>query len=297
LEVQLNKLQRETEFAVDNLNKLITEMMNSNAKTDESVHKTFDGYQGRLDRHRTNIDNDHKRIRELERSVSSLLVDNVELKVQVESMADKLCRCGDRSPALSGAGTRNSPFELDYESDASYTAPPVENQVPLPVVLEQSPLPSSNQENIPPACCADPPASSDVVMVPLVESEDERVFRVSPEEAERRKKVLARLNKRVVVRQTCIRSKGKIPDRFIGRMVPGGGRKTFRDYHLGVHHEFRRNGRRIERGLGGYESSSESGSEGLSDQQDSDYHGPPGLPLAACGLSDVWVEGQRDAHW
>ena len=54
--------------------------------------------------------------------------ENLALKTQVESMADKLCHCQQGSPNIRGDGTREEPFELEYASDGEYHTPPAEEQ-------------------------------------------------------------------------------------------------------------------------------------------------------------------------
>ena len=54
--------------------------------------------------------------------------ENLTLKTQVESMADKLCHCNKGNPVVSGEGTREEPFELEYASDGEYHTPPAEEQ-------------------------------------------------------------------------------------------------------------------------------------------------------------------------
>src|SRR5882762_5011934 len=89
---------------------------------------------------------------------------NILLKTQVESMNDQLCRCSKGCPVLTGQGSADGPFELDYiGSPGSYHTPPsapVENSAPIPI-LAQTPsenLPSSDQENKIPLCCMVPTA-------------------------------------------------------------------------------------------------------------------------------------------
>jgi hypothetical protein len=192
-----------------------------------------------------------------------------ELEAQVESMTNRLCNCRATSPRLVGHGMGEDPYELEYETDREYVTPPVatpiENVVPIPVpvlALEQSPLPASDQENIPP-CCAGSSLESHV-LVPMIEDIPE-VDKMEEEAAEgRRTRMFDLMKEKTVVCQMCKKSASFKNSYHPYRLLAGQGRRVPRWYHLGVHHEFRRKGRGIEHGLGGYESSSESGSKGLS---------------------------------
>ena len=86
-------------------------------------------------------------------------------------MADKLCRCPAHSPALSGVGSRDEPFELEYEgSNESYNMPPI-----APVEMVTSPV-AVEEEVAPAPCCASPIApmipAGPAVLVPVSEGED-----------------------------------------------------------------------------------------------------------------------------
>src|SRR5882762_3678156 len=79
-------------------------------------------------------------------------------------MSDQLCRCSEGRPVLTGRGSQDEPFELDYiSSPGSYHTPPsapAENSTPIPI-LARTPseqLPSSDQENKIPLCCMVPTA-------------------------------------------------------------------------------------------------------------------------------------------
>ena len=145
----------------------------------------------------------------------------------------------------------------DACSEGSYHSPKVaeENVVPLPVpgptlpAADQS-CPPSDQENIPPCAITLPPLN---VLVPIMEEEPSRVNDCC--------------RRALVVRsQTCIKS---------------DGRRLSHPYHRPAHLQLasiskivatlqdscdqRQRRHRLKRGLGGYESSSESGEDGSSD--------------------------------
>ena len=130
-----------------------------------------------------------------------------------------------------------------------------ENTVPLPVpeptlpTIDQSCLPS-NQENIPPRTVTLPPLN---VLVPIMEEEPIRVNDCC-------RRSLA------VRSQTCIKSNGRRlshPYHHPARMQLTSVSKIFTT--LQDSFDQRRGRHLLEQGLGGYESSSESGEDGSSD--------------------------------
>ena len=87
-------------------------------------------------------------------------------------MSRQLCQCADcQGPPISAVGSPQSPsyarspspefhtppIEVCPIEDAE-TAPPSPAPIPVPHPAPESPVPFSNAENIPPACCANPPA-------------------------------------------------------------------------------------------------------------------------------------------
>ena len=142
----------------------------------------------------------------------------------------------------------------DAHSKGSYHPPKVakENVVLVPIpeptlpVVDQS-CPPSNQENILPLAMAPPPLN---VLVSIMEEEPYRV-----NECCRRSLVIHS--------QTCIKSDGRLlshPYRRPARMQLASISKVVTTLQDSCNQ--RRRHRRLERGLGGYESSSESGEDG-----------------------------------
>ena len=95
-----------------------------------------------------------------------------ELSVRGEQMSRRLCRCADcQGSPISAVG---SPMPPPYARSSSpeFHTPPIEvcliedaetppsspGPVPVPPPAPESPVLFSNAENIPPACCANPPA-------------------------------------------------------------------------------------------------------------------------------------------
>ena len=95
-----------------------------------------------------------------------------ELSVRREQMSRRLCRCADcQGPPILAVGlpmpppyARSSspefhtpPIEVHLIEDAK-TPPSSPGLILVPPPAPKSPIPFSNAENIPPACCANPPA-------------------------------------------------------------------------------------------------------------------------------------------
>ena len=94
-----------------------------------------------------------------------------ELFVQQQQMSRRLCRCADcQDPPISAVGLpqpppyarspslefHTPPIEVHPIEDAK-TPPSSPGSIPVPPPAPESPIPFSNAENIPPACCANPP--------------------------------------------------------------------------------------------------------------------------------------------
>ena len=150
---------------------------------------------------------------------------------------------------------------MEYANDGSqgsYHTPKLgeENVVPIPVVEPTLPpadqsLPASNQENVPPRMVTPPPLN---IFVPVEEE-----IRVK----ECCQRTLAVRNQRAV------RGRGAItkPFRLTGRKQLASVSKIITTLQDSC--EQRRRVCRLQRGLGGYESSSESGDDGSSDSDGS----------------------------
>ena len=157
---------------------------------------------------------------------------------------------------MSGEGTQEEPFELEYASDGEYHTPP-----------------AGEQENALPG-----------TLIPIEE--------VLPEVAEmgamqeRGREFMEAWDRSQVRRQRCVRSSGRIKAKF-HPYRKSTGQPFKRRVRLPVDSEISRNIRHLERGLGGYESDSESGSSGLSKFED--RH-----PLATIGCSGSSGGRERD---
>ena len=94
-----------------------------------------------------------------------------ELSVRQQQMSRRLCRCADRQgPPISAVGSPQPPPYARSPSPEFHTPPievhpiedaktPPSSSVPLlvPPPAPESPIPFSDAENIPSACCANPP--------------------------------------------------------------------------------------------------------------------------------------------
>ena len=95
-----------------------------------------------------------------------------ELSVRGQQMLRWLCRCADcQGPPISAVGSpqpppyarspspefHTPPIEVHPIEDVE-TPPPQYSPIPVPPPAPKSPIPFSDAEYIPPACCANPPA-------------------------------------------------------------------------------------------------------------------------------------------
>ena len=216
---------------------------------EERRDKEVDSLMERLNRHRRDLEATHSKARKTQEKIRGLEEEVLTLKVQVGSMADKVCRCSERSPALSGEGTQNAPFELDYEgSSGFYHVPPEETPAtsdePLPVVVREVVEGVLGQDDA-------------IVgrLVPIVEEEEADPSQVEREYAQRMSHTTVRPRRR---RTTTLKRQDVYPHRMTA------GRERVHPYFFRVESEYRRTLRRGHRGVSaGYQSDSESGSDGL----------------------------------
>ena len=109
-----------------------------------------------------------------------------ELSVRGQQMARRLCRCADcQGPPISAMGLPQPPPYARSPSPEFHTpplefmpvadlplSPPSPTALPIPPPVSQSPVPFPEQENAPPACCANPPMTEDPLVPIEVESDD-----------------------------------------------------------------------------------------------------------------------------
>ena len=126
----------------------------------------------RMDRHREDIDWQREECILLRAGLQENEDRTAELSVRGQQMSRWLCRCADhQGPPISAVDLPQPPLYARSPSPEFHTPPievrPIEDTKtppsqtsPLPVSppAPQSPIPFSDAENIPPACCANPPA-------------------------------------------------------------------------------------------------------------------------------------------
>ena len=140
----------------------------------------------RLDRHREDLDWDREECILLRQGLQELEDANAHLVNRTTYMARHLCRCHEgRDPPISAVGSPTPPPYPASPLEESQTPPPElmpvadlpsfppsPTALPVPPPASQFPIPFLEQENIPPACCANP-LVTEAPLVPIeVESHD-----------------------------------------------------------------------------------------------------------------------------
>ena len=137
----------------------------------------------RLDCHRFNINQLREDHNSLLEDYQELEAEAAALRIRLSHMQEQLCHCADcRNPPISAVGSLALPAvpaSPEY-SPEFYTpsievrslgtissAPSTPEPIPIPPPVT-SPLPSSDAENIPLACCSNPPPSC-APLVPIEE--------------------------------------------------------------------------------------------------------------------------------
>jgi hypothetical protein len=117
------------------------------------VRTTFDEVDRHLARHRrelkTLVQEDEDMAKKFDVNTGVLCDSLSAIEAKIESMVDKLCHCSPKSP-LSGKGTSDSPYELEYADGDTPTEVPVENVTPLPVPTPSVAPQDSDAKNAPP---------------------------------------------------------------------------------------------------------------------------------------------------
>jgi hypothetical protein len=140
---------------------MIVNLIVDTQERDEAFGKRFQSHSDRAGRHRNEINKLVEHFGVMERRMELLEMENMDMKVRMESLADKACHCGDKTPvSWRGRGTVDEP--LEYDDDEAYNTPlvasPDENTAPLPV---------------PPPCCRARSPPADRPLVPI--QEDDKV--------------------------------------------------------------------------------------------------------------------------
>ena len=138
-----------------------------------------------LDRHREDLNWEREECILLRQGLQELEDTGAQLVNDMTSMSRRLCRCHEgRGPPISAVGSPTPPYPaspseefqtppLEFMPVADLpSSPPSPTALPVPPPVSQSPIPFLEQENIPPACCADPLVTK-APLVPIeVESHD-----------------------------------------------------------------------------------------------------------------------------
>ena len=128
-------------------------------------------HKEQMDHHREDIDWQRDKYILLRVGLQGNKDGTAELSVQGQQMSRRLCRCADhQGPPISTVGSPQPPPYARSPSPEFHTPPievhPIEDTetspaqtgpLPVPPPAPESPIPFSNVENIPPACCANPP--------------------------------------------------------------------------------------------------------------------------------------------
>ena len=237
-----------------------------------------------LDRHRFDINQPREDHNSLKEDYQELEAENAALRIRLSHMQNQLCHCADcHNPPISAVGSPALPAvpaspeyspefhtpSIEVRSLGSVSsAPSTPDPIPVPPPVA-SPLPSSDAENIPPTCCSNPPPPH-APLVPIEEvmsdAEDLDAMAEWAEQALDEEVALSFLNRNNQGRGACRQAVHSLSCRihpYAHRMQPGDHRPRRRvGIFNGLNQQQARCNRRSERGLGGYESSSEGSSNG-----------------------------------
>ena len=198
---------------IDSLKELIRDLRGDVGE----IMSTHDGQEedlnSRLDCHRFDINQlweDHNSLRE---EYQKLEAEAAALRIRISHMQDRLCHCSDRrNPPISAVGSPALPavptspeFSPEFHTPSIEVrslglvslAPLTPEAIPIPPPVA-SPLPSSDAENIPPACCSNPsPPRAPLVPIEEVmsDAEDSEVMAERVEQALDEEVALSFLNR------------------------------------------------------------------------------------------------------
>ena len=207
-------------------------------------------------------------------------------------MLRQLCRCADRQgPPISAVGspqpppyTRSSSLEFHTPSievlliEDAKTPPAPSSPIPVPPPAPESPIPFSDAENIPPACCANPPtprAPLQPIEEVVSDAEDSNMVAERLEDQIGEETALSFLtgsNQGQGARHRAVRGLVRCPAPYPHRIQPGDHSRP-RSFKLKGEQLQRQRNRRYDLGRGGYQCSSS-----LSDSSSEDcvlLDGPP----------------------
>ena len=202
-------------------------------------------------------------------------------------MQNCLCHCAERhNPPISAVGSPDLPeVPASPEYSPEFHTPSIEvrslgtvssapmtpDPIPIPPPVA-SPLPSSDAENIPPACCSNPlPPCAPLVPIEEImsDAEDSDAMAERAEQALDEEVALSFLNQNnqgCGARRQAVHSLSRCTHPYAHQMQPGDHPPRRRvGIFDGINQQQARLNHHSERGLGGYESSSEGSSYGGDD--------------------------------
>ena len=282
------KTKQETDFKteIDSLKELIRDLQ-GDVREIMSIH---DGQEedlnSRLDRHCFDINQlreDHNSLRE---DYQELEAEAAALRICLHDMQNCLCHCSERrNPPILAVGSPNLPTvpaspkyspefhtpSIEVQSLGTVSlAPLTPDPIPVPPPVT-SPLPSSDAENIPPACCSNPPPPR-APLVPIEEvmsdAEDSDVMVERVEQALDEEIALSFLNQNNQghrARRQAVRSLSHHTHPYAHQMQPGDHCPRRGGIFNGLNQQQAHLNHCSEQGLGGYESSLEGSSYGSDD--------------------------------
>ena len=281
------KQEADCKREIDSLKELIRNLRGDVGETMSMHNGQEEDLNSRLDCHRFDINQLREDHNSLKEEYQELEAEAAVLRIHLNHMQERLCHCADRhNPPISAVGSLAFPavptspeYSPEFHTPSIEvrslgtvsSAPSTPEPIPIPPPVA-SPLPSSDVENIPPACCSNPlPPCAPLVPIEEVmsDAEDSDAMAERAEQALDEEVALSFLNQNnqgCGARRQAVRSLSCRTHPYAHRMQPGDHRPRRRVRIFdGINQQQAQLNRRSERGLGGYESSSEGSSYGGDD--------------------------------
>ena len=278
------KQEADCKMEIDSLKELIRDLRGDVGEIMLMHDGQEENLNSRLDRHRFDINQLREDHNSLKEDYQELEAEAAALRIRLNHMQERLCHCADRrNPPISTVGSPAFPavpaspeYSPEFHTPSIEvrslgtvsSAPSTPEPIPIPPPVT-SPLPSSDAENIPPACCANPlPPRAPLVPIEEVMSnaEDSDAMVERAEQALDEEVALSFLNRNNQGSGACrqaVRSLSHHTHPYAHRMQPGDHCPRRRvSIFNGINQQQARLNCRSERGLSGYESSSEGSSYG-----------------------------------
>ena len=165
------KQEADCKKEIDSLKELICDLRGDVGEIMSMHDGQEEDLNSRLDHHRFNINQLREDHNSLKEEYQELEAEAAVLRIRLSHMQDRLCHCADRhNPPISAVGSPAFPaVPTSPEYSPEFHTPSIEvrslgtvslapstpEPIPIPPPVA-SPLPSSDAENIPPACCSNP---------------------------------------------------------------------------------------------------------------------------------------------